>query len=99
MSFLKFLSNGGGWDCSSQPNVLPKLIKITVTCPKLVKKTIGVNYDLLKVSKMTNNFDLLNVSKMSSFRVYVSPVMEKLETLNLNTRVNLIQRVLLGTPP
>ena len=71
----------------------------SVTCPKLVKKTSGVNHDLLKVSKMTINFDLLNVSKLSSLRVYIYHQSEKLETLNPNSRVNLIQRVLLGTPP
>ena len=36
---------------------------------------------------------------MSNLRIYISPVLEKLETLNLNSRVNLIQRVLLGTLP
>ena len=52
-----------------------------------------------KISKMTINFELLNVRKMSSLRIHISPVMEKLEALNLNSRVNLIQRVLLGTLP
>ena len=48
---------------------------------------------------MTINFELLNVSKMSSLGICISPVMEKLETLNLNSRIKLIQRVLLGTLP
>ena len=43
--------------------------------------------------------ELLNISKMSSLRIYITPVMEKLETLNLDSRVNPIQRVLLGTLP
>ena len=52
-----------------------------------------------KISKMTINFELLNVRKMSILRIHILPVMEKLEALNLNSRVNLIQRVLLGTLP
>ena len=48
-----------------------------------------VKFDFLKFRKMTFNLELLNVSKMSSLRIYVSPV----------SRVNLILRVLLGTPP
>ena len=51
-----------------------------------------------KVSKMTINFELLSVSKMSNLRIHISPGMEKLKMLNLNSRLNLIQRVLLGTP-
>ena len=47
---------------------------------------------------MTINFKLLNVSKMSSLRIYILPIMKKIETLNLNSRVKLIQRVLSGTP-
>ena len=50
-----------------------------------------------KVSKMTINFELLNASKMSSLRFYISSIMEKLETLNLSSRVNLIQQILFGT--
>ena len=58
-----------------------------------------VSVDLLKVSKITVNFELLSVSKMSNLRIHMSPGMGKLKVLNLNSRVNLIQRVLLGTPP
>ena len=46
---------------------------------------------------MTINFELLNASKMSSLRFYISSIMEKLETLNLSSRVNLIQQILFGT--
>ena len=35
--FLNFLSNGEGLDCFSQPNLLHKFSKITITCPKSVK--------------------------------------------------------------
>ena len=52
-----------------------------------------------KVSKMTINFELFNVSKMSNVRIHISPGMEKLKVLNINSRVNLIQSVLLGTKP
>ena len=45
---------------------------------------------------MTINFELLSVSKMSNLRIHISPGMKKLKMLNLNSRVNLIQRVLLG---
>ena len=46
---------------------------------------------------MTNNFKLLKVCKMNSLEIYKSPVMEKLETSNLDSKVNLIQSVPLGT--
>ena len=46
---------------------------------------------------MTISFELLNASKMSSLRFYISSIMEKLETLNLSSRVNLIQQILFGT--
>ena len=56
------------------------------------------NFELLNVRKMTINFEALNVSKMSNLRIHISPVMEKLEALNLNSRVSVIQKVLLSTP-
>ena len=50
--------------------------------------------------KMAINFELLNVvSKRSSLGIYISPVVERLETLNLDDRVNLVQRVPLDTLP
>ena len=49
---------------------------------------------------MTINFVLFKVNKMSSLRrIDISPVMGKLETSNLDSRVNLIKRILVGTPP
>ena len=79
------LSKGEGWDCFLHPKILPKHNKVIVSCPESAKWLSILNE--------------LSGSKMSSLRIYISPVMEKLETLNLNSTVNLIQRVLLGTPP
>ena len=64
---------------------------------KISKMT--TNFELLNVRKMTINFEALNVSKMSNLRIHISPVMEKLEALNLNCKVSVIQKVLLSTPP
>ena len=50
--FLNFLSNGEGLDRFSRPNVLPKVSKVT-DLSKTSKGEIRVNFDLLKVSKMT----------------------------------------------
>ena len=67
-------------------HVLPTPSKITVTCPKSVNWKNRVNSDLPKVSKMNIIFELLNISKMISLRIYISPVTEKLETSNLDSR-------------
>ena len=48
---------------------------------------------------MSISFELFKVSKMNSLRNYTSSVMEKLETSDLDSRLNLIQRVALGTLP
>ena len=69
----------------------PKLSKISVTCLNSVKT---INLGFHKVIKLTINFDLLKVRKITSLRI-----LEKLETSNLDSRVNLIQGVLLGTSP
>ena len=66
----EFLSSGGGFDCFFQSNVLPKISKITVTCPKSLKWTSRVGFDLPKVSRMTINFKLLKVRKMTSLKNY-----------------------------
>ena len=55
-------------------DVLPKLSKITVSCPKSI------------ITKMNINFEFLKVSKMTSLKIYISPVTEKLETSNLHSR-------------
>ena len=44
-----------------------------------------VNLDLPKVSKINIKFELLKNSKMTSLKIFISPVMEKLKTLNLDT--------------
>ena len=62
--------------------------------PKVSKITI--NFELLKVSKMKK---LLKVRKMTNIKIFISPVIEKLETFKFGQQVNLIQRVLLGTLP
>ena len=49
--------------------------------------TNRVSLDLPKVSKMNNNFELLKVSKMPYLKIYMSPVMKKLETSNLDSRL------------
>ena len=41
-------------------------------------------------------FELLKVSKMTSLKIYISPVMEKLET-KFGQQVNITERVPLGT--
>ena len=81
---LEFLSNGG-LNCFLQ-HVLPELSKITVTCPQSVKGPNRVNFDLPKVSKININFELLKVCNMTSLKIYISPVTEKLETSNLDSR-------------
>ena len=52
-----------------------------------------------KVSKMDITFELL-ISKITNLRIYISLVMEKLKTSNLDSKqVNIIERLPLGTPP
>ena len=68
---LNFLSKREGLDCFSQPNVLPKISKII---------------DFPKVGKTTINFEILKISKMTTLKIYISPVMEKLETSSLDGR-------------
>ena len=82
---LEFLSNGEGLDHFLR-HVLPELCKINVTCPKWVKWTKKGKFWLAQVSKININFELLKVSKMTSLKIYVSPVTEKLETSNLDSR-------------
>ena len=84
--FLIFLSNDVGLDCFLQPNVLPKLSKITVTCPKSEKKTSRINFDLPKVSKMNISFGWLKVCIMTNLKIWIFSVTEKLESSNFNSR-------------
>ena len=75
--------------CSLQPNILPKVIK-TINLPKDSKnEQVGqfwLAYQTWLVGEMTITFELLKVSKMISLKIYISPVKEKLETPNLNSR-------------
>ena len=71
--FLHFYLTESGLDCFSW-HVLPKLSN-------------RVNFDFPKVSKMNINFELLKVSKMASLKIYISPVTEKLEASNLDSRL------------
>ena len=52
-----------------------------------------------KNSKKTASLELLKVSKVTSFKIYISPVTEKLETSNFifGQQINTIEMVLLGT--
>ena len=72
---------------SSSRHVLPKLSKITVTCPKAVKKWIR---SILTCPTLAKQLSTLNFSKSAKWLVwksiYISPVTEKLETSNLDTR-------------
>ena len=57
-----------------------------LTSSKSLKWTSRVNFDLPKVGRMTINFELLNVSKMTGLKIYISQVMEILETSDLDIR-------------
>ena len=65
---LEFLSSGEGLGRFSRPNVLPKVSKVT-DLSKTSKGQIRVNFDLLKVSKMTINFEQHKVSKIISLKI------------------------------
>ena len=84
--FLKFLSSGGVLDCFLQPNILLNLCKKLLTCPKLLKWASMVNFEWPKVIRITINVEQLKVSKITSLKIYISQVMEKLETSNLDIR-------------
>ena len=49
--------------------------------------TNRVSLDLPKVNKMNINFELFKVSKMTNLKIYLSPVTKNLETLNLDSRL------------
>ena len=92
---LEFLSKGEGLDCFSR-HLLPKHSRIIVPVQSQWKGPNRVSFDLPKVSKMNIIFELLKVSKMTSLKIYISPVMEKLET-KFGQQVNITERVPLGT--
>ena len=94
---LELLSNGEGLNRFLQ-HVLPKLSKITLTCPKTVKGPIRVNSDLPKDSKRKINFELLKVSRMTILKIYTSSHGEA-RTIKFGHLINTIEIVLLGTLP
>lgn len=82
------------WICGSSSGIsLEKILQFERLCmnyiiyyfnlPKFSKMII---FNLPKLSKMTMNFDPLIVSKVTSFRIFVSLVMEELQTSNLKSR-------------
>ena len=58
-----------------------------------------VNFNLLKVNKMTVNFELLKVRKITSLKIYMISSHGEARNIKFGQQVNLIQRVPLGTPP
>ena len=44
------------------------------------------NSQRLLAAKVNINFELLKGSKMTNFKIYVLPIMKKLETSNLDSR-------------
>ena len=48
---------------------------------------------------MNINLELLKVIKITSLKIYISLVTEKLETSDLDSRLKIIERVPLRTPP
>ena len=84
---LDFFLNRGVWDCFWQAKVLSRLSKIIY---------------LPKVSKNKRKGSILICAKSSKWAIWesiISPVMWRLEALNLNSGISVIQRVLLSTPP
>ena len=64
--FLNFYQIERVWIFSQQ--VLPKLSKVTVTCPQSVKLPNRDSFDLPKVSKVNIRFELLKVSKITNLK-------------------------------
>ena len=68
--FLNFFFSIGGLDCILQLNALPKLSKIIVTCPKLVKsEQVGSIWTCSKSGKWLS---ILNFSKSAKWPVWKS---------------------------
>ena len=82
--FLIFLSNPEGLDCFLWSKFLPKLSKIPVTYPKVMK----INRGQLGLAQCQKNDLILNWSNLAKWPVWisVSPVMKKLETSNLDSQ-------------
>ena len=97
--FLNFFSNGEGLDCLSR-HVLPKLSKITVTCPTLVK---GNKQGQFCFSQSQQNEHQLwtaqSQQQIDQFEnLYISSY-GKARNIKFGQQVNIIERVPLGTPP
>ena len=96
--FLIFLSSTGSFHCFSQPNILPKFSKITVTCPKSLKWTSRVNFELPKIAEWLST---LNCSMSANYQfenLYISSYGET-RNIKFGHQVNPIQRIQLSPLP
>ena len=88
-----------GLDCFSWPNVLPKISKITVTCPKSVKMKRQSQFWLAQSLKNDYQFGTAKSQQNEQFEnLYISSYGEA-RNITFWQQVNLIQRVSLGTCP
>ena len=94
---LEFLSNGEGLDCFLR-HVLPKLSKVTVTCPQSVKKQIGTVLTCPKLAKSISPLNCSKSAKWSIWNLYISSHGEA-RNIKLGQQANIIEGVALGTPP
>ena len=77
VSWIFFLSN-----CFLWTNVFLRLSKITVTCLNSICPNSRSIMTCLKSSTII--FELLQISKMTSLKIFIFPVIEKLEKSNLD---------------
>ena len=97
--FLNILSNGEGLDCFSQPNILPKLSKITVNWLKPVKiNKVGSFLTCPKSAKWLSILNCQSHQNDEFENLYISSH-GKARNMKFGQQVNLIQRVQLGTLP
>ena len=88
-----------GLDCFLWPNVLPKISKITVTCPKSVKMKRQSQFWLAQSLKNDYQFGTAKSQQNEQFEnLYISSYGEA-RNITFWQQVNLIQRVSLGTCP
>ena len=97
--FLNLLLSREGLDCFWQPNILPKLGKIIVTCPKSLKWPSRVSFDLSKVIKMTINFWTNKSRQNDQFENPDVSSHGKARNIKFRHQVNFIQRVQLSPLP
>ena len=94
---LEFLSNRD-LDCFPW-YFLPKLSKITVTCPQSVKKEqIGTVLTCPKLAKWISALSCSKSAKWPIWNLYISSHVEA-RNIKFRQQVNIIERVPLGTPP